>query len=523
MKVLVSDPLAREGIEELLNHGFEVDVITGLSESELCNIIGEYDALIVRSGTKVTKKVIEHATNLKIVGRAGVGVDNIDVRAATERGIIVANAPEGNTVSAAEHTIAMMMALARNIPQAHASLKRGEWNRSKFIGTELRGKTVGIIGLGRIGAEVARRCSCLETEVIAYDPYVSEERARSLGATLVSLDELIARADIITVHTPLTKDTKDLIDTDEFDRMKKGVRIINCARGGIVNEEALYNAIKEGKIAGAALDVFVSEPPTGSPLLELENVVVTPHLGASTEEAQINVAITIARQVIDALEGKPVRNAINMPYIKPEVLSEVRPYIELAEKLGKFTAQLISGYDTLEVVLAGDIPNKADDVLTIASIKGVLEPVVGSGVNYVNAEYLAKERRLKVIKSTKEEGDIFSDEITIRLFSSSEQRYVTGSIVGGVPKITRIDSYSMDVVPRGYMVVVWHIDKPNIIGPCCVVLGEEGINIAGMQVGRIERGGESIMVLSTDSEVPDDLLRKIEGIDGVLSAKLVII
>ncbi|MHC1624560.1 MAG: NAD(P)-dependent oxidoreductase, partial [Methermicoccaceae archaeon] len=374
-----------------------------------------------------------------------------------------------------------------------------------------------------VGAEVAKRCRCLEMKVIGYDPFITQELGNEIGIELTNLDELIKRSDMITVHTPLTKDTKNLLDSKEFENAKKGVLIINCARGGIINEEALAEAIRSGKAGGAAIDVFTTEPPTGSPLLELDDVIVTPHLGASTKEAQINVAIAIAGQIVDVLEGKPARNALNMPYISPEALSELSPYLGLAENLGKFAVQLLTKYDTVEISLTGDEPNKTSEAITRAAIKGVLEPVVGSGVNYVNAEYLAKERRLKVIKSIKSSGDVFENEITVKLLHSAtgEGHSVVGSVVAGSPKIVGIDGYSVDVTPTGNMLVIRHIDKPNIIGPCCVVLGEQNVNIGGMQVGRLEMGGESIMVLSTDSEVSVETMGDIETIDGVLSVKAV--
>jgi len=520
--VLVSDPLAQQGIDELKERGLDVDVRTGLSEDELCDIIGKYDALVVRSGTKVTQRVIEAATKLKIIGRAGVGVDNIDVHAATRRGIIVVNAPEGNTISAAEHTIAMMLSLARNIPQAHTSLRQGEWKRKAFMGTEVRGKTIGIIGLGRIGVEVAKRCIGLEMTVLGYDPYISKERADEIGVVLTSLDELIENSDFISVHTPLTKDTRNLIDREQFSRMKNKARVINCARGGIINEQALYEALKEGRIAGAALDVFEHEPPEGNPLLTLDNVVLTPHLGASTQEAQISVAVGVAREIADFLDGKPVRNAINMPPIRPEVLPQLRPCLELAERLGKFTSQLAGHYESVEICMGGELAKREASVVKLAALKGLLEPVVGARVNYVNAEFLMRERKVEIATSQKDEDGEGGCEVSLRLHSDGSVLAVGGAVHRGQPRLLKIDSYPIDIVPEGFILVIKHIDKPNIIGPCCMVLGEMNINIAAMQVGRLAKGGESIMVLSVDTEVPQSAIEQIKGIEGVIDVRLVV-
>ncbi|MCX9014688.1 MAG: phosphoglycerate dehydrogenase, partial [Candidatus Methanoperedens sp.] len=521
MKVLVSDPISDKGIEILKNE-VEVDVLTGLEPSELVKKIGEYDALIVRSETKVTKEVIEAGKKLKIIGRAGVGVDNIDVAAATGRGIIVVNAPEGNTISAAEHTIAMMMAMSRNIPQANASLKNKKWDRKKFMGVEVRDKTLGVVGLGRIGAEVAKRAQGMEMKILAYDPFITPERAGELGVELTTVEDIVKRADYITVHTPLTKETTNLIDTKQFGMMKKGVRVINCARGGIINEEALAKAVHEGIVASAAIDVFVSEPPFDSPLLGHENIIVTPHLGASTEEAQVNVAISVAEQVINLHKGLPVKNAINMPYVKPEVMQILEPYFPLAEKMGKMCTQLIgTNFEKIDISYSGEIADKNIAPVTLAVLKGVLEPILGSGVNYVNASGIAKERKVKVTESKSKTTEGYPSQISVKLSRKGEEKVVCGTIIGKEPHIIRIDEYGIDVVPSGYMIVAKHQDHPNIIGPCCMVLGKNNINIAGMQVGRIKMGGNAIMVLSVDSEVSDQILNEIKSVDGIIDAKRV--
>lgn len=522
MKVLVSDPIAEQGIE-ILKKDIVVDIATGLEPSELIKRIGNYEALIVRSETQVTKDVINAGKKLKIIGRAGVGVDNIDVTAATERGIIVVNAPEGNTISAAEHTIAMMMSMSRNIPQANASLKGKKWDRKKFMGVEVRGKTLGVVGLGRIGSEVAKRALGMEMVILAYDPFISAERAKDLGVELTTVEDIVRRADYITVHTPLTKETKDLISTKEFAIMRKGVRLINCARGGIINEEALAKAIKEGIVAGAAIDVFTKEPPFENPLIELDRVIMTPHLGASTEEAQINVAVTVAEQIVNALKGLPVKNAINMPYVKAEVMQIIEPYLPLAEKLGKLGTQLIGNYETIEISYCGEIADHNVAPVTLAVLKGLLEPMLGAGVNYVNAPTIAKERKLKVIESKSKTVVGYPSQISIKLSKKGEERIISGTVIGKEPRIVQLDEYLIDVIPSGFMIVTRIEDRPNIIGPCCMILGKNDINIAGMQVGRIKAGGEAIMVLNIDNEVDSRILDEIKEVDGIIDAKLVVL
>jgi len=521
MKVLVSDPLSEEGIE-ILKKEATVDLETNLTQEELINKIKEYDALVIRSGTKVTKEVIESGKKLKIIGRAGVGVDNIDIEAATKRGIIVANAPEGNTISAAEHTIAMLLSMSRNIPQANTSLKNKEWNRKKFMGVEVCDKILGVIGLGRVGSEVAKRALGLEMKVLAYDPFISEERAKELGVKLTTVDEICKEADYITVHTPLNKDTKDLINDNNFKLMKKGVRIINCARGGIINEEALCRAIKNGIVEGAALDVFVQEPPLNSPLLDFDKVVVTPHLGASTHEAQINVAVSVAKEVLNALKGLPVKNAINMPYVKPEAMEVIKPYLSLAEKIGNLSAQLINGnYEKIEILYQGEISEKDTKPITIAALKGLLSRAFGASVNYVNALMLAKERKIKIIESKSASIGEYPSLITFHINSDKDSKIISGTIVRKKPRIVQIDEYCIDVVPHGYMIYSLIKDHPNIIGPCCIILGKENINIASMQVGRIKVGGDAIMILNVDNEVSDDIIEKIKKVKGIMDAKLV--
>ncbi len=521
MKVLVSDSLSDKGIE-ILKKEVDVDIKTGMSPDELKSCIGEYDALVVRSQTQVTADVIEAAANLKIIGRAGVGVDNIDVEAATQHGIIVINAPEGNMISAAEHTIAMMMSLSRNIPQANQSLKSGKWDRKTFTGVEVRGKTLGVVGLGRIGAEVAARAQGMKMNILAYDPFISEERAEELGVTLTTVDDIVLNSDYITVHTPLTKDTKNLIDKEQFEKAKTGVRIINCARGGIINEEALAEAVASGKVAGAAIDVFVNEPPLGSPLIEQDNIIVTPHLGASTQEAQVNVAVDVAEQIINLSKGLPVQNAINMPYVKQEVMKVLQPYLPLAEKIGRLAAQLMENkYERIELSYSGEIAERDTGPVTVAALKGVLEFAMGSSVNYINAPVIAKERKIKVIESKSKTSESYSNLVMLRLFNNGDVKTVAGTMVGTNPRIVQINEYSIDVLPSGHILVALHEDHPNIIGPCCIVLGKHDINIAGMQVGRIKAGGTAIMVLNVDSEVNENILDEIRGVKGIIDTKMV--
>ncbi|MCD4845352.1 MAG: phosphoglycerate dehydrogenase [Methanosarcinales archaeon] len=519
MKVLVSDSLSEEGIR-ILKQDTEVDVRTGMSPEELITCIKDYEALVVRSQTKVTREVIEAAKNLKIIGRAGVGVDNIDVEAATQHGIIVINAPEGNMISAAEHTIAMMMALSRNIPQANQSLRSGKWDRKHFMGVEVRNKTLGIIGLGRIGAEVAKRARGMEMNILVYDPFISEERADDLGIKLTTVEEILLHSDYITVHTPLTKETRNIIDTEQLKMVKPNVRIINCARGGIINEEALARAVSSGQVAGAAIDVFVNEPPNDSPLLKQDNIIVTPHLGASTREAQVNVAVDVAEQIINYKNGVTVKNAINMPYVQHDVMKVLQPYLPLAEKIGKLAAQLLENkYERIEISYSGKIAERDTGPVTVAALKGLLEFAMGPSVNYINAPVIAKERKITVVESRSKTEESYSSLITMSIFTDGKTRTVAGTMVGVNPRIVQLDDYSIDVMPSRHMIIAIHKYHPNIIGPCCMVLGKRNINISGMQVGSNKDGNTAIMVLNMDSEVNDDILKEIEKVKGILNVK----
>ena len=523
MKVLVSDSLAEEGVRRL-ESGAEVDVITNLSPEELIQKIKEYDALVIRSGTKVTADVIKAADRLKVIGRAGVGIDNVDVEAATKKGIIVLNTPGGNTISAAEHTIAMMLAVARNIPQANAALHKGEWNRKKYTGVEFFNKTLGIVGLGRVGAEVASRMKAFGMQILAFDPFVTEEKAKQMGLTLAPLETVLREGDFITVHTPLTNETRNLIDEDEFKIMKPGVRIVNCARGGIINEAALAKAVAEGKVAGAAVDVFTKEPPTGSPLLEQEKIITTPHLGASTAEAQVNVALAVADQILNIARGGLPTNAINMPAISPETLAVMEPYMNLAEKMGNLAGQLVgSGFESLELVYGGTVAEKDIRPVTISAIKGLLGCLMGdSSVNFVNAQGKLKEMGIKLLESKTESANGYSNVITLKLNKKGEATTIQGTVTGNKEKrIVQLNRYHTYIPSEGDMVIAVIEDKPNIIGPCCVVLGEGKINIGAMHVGRIAAGEPQLMVLSVDQLASDEIMKKLCAVPGVSSAKMV--
>ena len=521
MRVLVSDPLAEEGLG-ILKKAFDVDVRTDLKEDELCSIIGDYDALLVRSGTDVTAKVIEAAKRLRFIGRAGAGVDNIDTDAATRKGIIVANAPEGNTLAATEHTMAMMLSLARNIPQATASLKKKEWKRSKFMGVELNDKVLGIVGFGRIGRELAKRANALEMRCVAYDPFISKERAAQLGVEMMSVEDLFKIADIISVHTPLIKETKHLINAKSIATMKDGVRIINCARGGIIDEKALYDAIKSGKVAGAALDVFETEPPLESPLLTLDQVIVTPHLGASTVEAQQNVAISVARQCIEVLNGGAAKYVVNAPMVPPEQAEVLEPYAQLAEKMGRFAIQIAPGrLESVECIYGGDLSSYAASMkfVTRLALKGLLDPILQQPVNIVNAEFMAKERGITISETVTQESHGFKNLITIRIRTDKTEETVSGTVFfKGRSRIVAVGGYTMDMIPEGYVIVSRHLDKPGVIGRASTILGKCNINIAGMQVGRINPGEQAIMVLNVDSEVPEDVMDEIRSMPGIFTA-----
>jgi D-3-phosphoglycerate dehydrogenase / 2-oxoglutarate reductase len=520
-KVLVSDAIAQEGIE-ILQKGADVTVRIGISPEDLISIIGEYDALAVRSETKVTAAVLDAAKNLKIIGRAGVGVDNIDVPKATERGVLVVNSPEGNTIAAAELTVAMLLALARNIPQADSALRNGEWKRSKYTGVEVYNKTLGVIGLGKIGREVARRLMSFEMQVIAYDPFANAEMAAQLGIHLVDLPTLYKNSDYITLHVPKTKETAGMIGTAELHQMKAGVRLVNVARGGLIVEADLADALKSGHVAGAAIDVFSTEPAApDNPLLGLPNVVHTPHLGASTEEAQVNVAVDIAEQIIDVLEGRPARAAVNMPALGADVMRKIQPFLVLSEKIGSLHAQLTKqNADRVEIIYNGSFDDLPTVHLTRAVLKGLLEVSVPESVNYVNSPGLAERRGIKLTESKRPMDERHSCQLTVRVTGAGgENREICGSVYGSnEARIVHIDGYRVSIDPHGYMLVTEHTDKPGIIGKVGTMLGDAGVNIAGMHVGREGIGKKALMILKIDDAVPDGLISKVAGVDGIESA-----
>lgn len=498
---------------------------TGNSQEELIEKIKDVDALIVRSATKVTREVIEAAKNLKLIGRAGVGVDNIDLQAATEHGIIVVNAPDGNTNSAAEHTIAMMTSLARHIPQAYLSLKNGKWDRKTYVGVELKNKTLGVIGLGRIGTEVAFRAKGQRMNIMAYDPFLTEERAKELGVTKATVDEICQQADFITVHTPLLPETKNLINKEKFALMKPGVRIINCARGGIINEDDLYDAIVEGKVAGAALDVFVEEPATDHKLLTLPQVIATPHLGASTVEAQESVAVDVSNDIIKYFKTGTVTNPVNMPSIPKELLAEVEPFFELAEKLGAFLSQVTTEpLKEINLFYAGEIANYDVRPLTANTLKGYLKKTHGENVNDVNARYLTERVGVKINENKTTTAKGFTNLITVEVITENETHSIAGTLLNGLgARIVKVENFVVDVIPEGHLLYIKNIDKPGAIGRVATKLAEKDVNIATMQVGRKQVGGAAVMILSIDNEVtPEDLVyvEQLENIDEVKAITL---
>jgi len=523
LKILVSDPLSEEGLRVLKEVSqFEVDVKTDLKPDGLKEIIKAYDALIVRSATKVTKDIIAAADRLKVVGRAGVGLDNVDLEAATQKGIIVMNTPAGNTISTAEHTMSMILSLSRSIPQANSSLKKGEWKRSKFMGVELYNKVLGIVGFGRIGSEVARRAFSFGMKVLAFDPFLSKEVAEGLGVEVVELAQLLARSDYITVHTPLTEETRHMLSDKEFGLMKKGVRIINCARGGIIDEAALAKAVKEGKVAGAAIDVFEQEPPAqDSELVKLEQVITTPHLGASTEEAQVNVAIEVAEIVRDALLGKGIRNAANYPSLDGEAYRTLEPYINLAEKIGMFSAQLVEGrFQQLNITYSGEIIKHDLTPLTLALVKGILSPILQETVNFINATALAKERGITVKESKSMKETEFITLIQAEIKTDKETKVISGTLSANKqPRIVKIGGFYVEVSPVGEMIMIQNWDRPGIIGNLGTLLGKHGINIAAMTFGREKQGGVAVSILNVDSIVSQEILEKIKKIENILSVK----
>ena len=521
MKVLVSDNLSTRGVEILQKAGLEVDFRSKTSAEEIEKIIGDYDALIIRSATKVTAALLEKATKLKVVGRAGSGLDNVDIPAATKKGVVVMNTPGGNTVTTAEHTIGMLFACARMIPQSYASMKAGKWEKKKFEGVELFEKTIGVIGLGAIGGVVATRCVSLGMKVLAYDPFISPEKAKSMGIELADLDTIYKRSDFISLHTPKTKETANLINKETIAKMKDGVRIINCARGGIVNEQDVFEALTSGKVAAAAFDVFEKEPPENHPLMTLDNFIATPHLGASTMEAQENVATAVAEQIVDYLVAGTVRNAVNVPSVPADQLPSLSPYIDLAERMGLFTAQITEGGMTrVTVQYTGEVSNLKLEPVTLAALKGLLAPTLQENVNYVNAPLIAKDRGIEVTVSQSQDTTEYTSLITIRVKAGGQDVSVAGTLNSRKePRIVQVDDFPMEAVPEGDMLVMMNNDKPGVIGGIGTLMGENGINIARMQFGRETAGGRAMSVVSVDSSVSEAIMEKVRAMPNVLSVK----
>ena len=522
MKVLISDNLAPVGENILREAGLEVDIRTGLSPEELAAIIPAYDGLVIRSATRVTAEILEAAANLKVVGRAGIGLDNVDVAAASKKGVIVMNAPDGNATTAAEHAVAMMMALTRNIPQATASMKEGKWEKKKFQGHEVTGKTVGIVGIGRIGRIFAERAQGLKMQVIAFDPHMTKEQVEKIGAEQVSLNELCRRADYISVHVPLTPDTKHLLGAEQFALMKSTTMLVDCARGGVVEEQALYEALQTKKIRGAALDVFEVEPTTleNCPLLSLDNFICTPHLGASTAEAQENVAVAIAQQVANYLLHSTVVNAVNVPSVSADVLARIGPYITLAEMLGTLHMQIAKGgVEEINIEYCGDLAEQTTGSVTVAFLKGLFTPILKEAVNYVNAPLIAKDRGIRVVESRTARSDDFLNLLVVRVKTGEGENVLAGTVFGKKePRLVRFNTFRLEALPQGPMLLVYNNDVPGVIGRLGLTIGEAGVNISRMTVGREQDSGRNIILLNTDSLVSRELLEQVRTLDNVNDA-----
>lgn len=522
MKVLVADPIDKAGIE-MLKAKVEVDVKTGLKPEELKSIIGNYEALIVRSETQVTPDIIQTGKKLLIIARAGVGLDNINVDAATQQGIVVVNAPTGNTISAAEHSMAMMLALARHVPQANAKLKSGVWQRSSFMGNELKGKTLGIIGLGNVGSEVARRAQSFKMRIIGYDPFVSADYAKNLGIELMPLPQLFKESDYITLHIPLTKETRGMIGDKELSLMKPTVRIINCARGGLVDEAALCKAIDEGRIAGAAIDVFVKEPVTDCAVFKSDKIIITPHLGASTAEAQVGVAIDAAEQVLAVLNGETAKYAVNTPQIPAELLSVLAPYMHIASTLGKLASQLMQGQiKRIQITYAGEIANCDSSAIKAAAIGGLLEKVSEERISLVNANIIAAKRGIKIVEQTEDTCENYSSLITLEVTTSTGTTTVAGTVLRNETHIVRVNDFWVDIIPTGgYFLFSDHRDRPGLIGAVGNITGKADINISYMLLARLQPRGKALMILALDEALKEEQRQEILALDDVYTASLV--
>jgi len=516
MRVLVAEPIASEGVA-LLRGSHEVDERPGLSRDELCAILGDYDALIVRSQVKVDAGLIAAGTRLVVIGRAGVGVDNVDLDAATRAGIVVVNAPTGNTIAAAEHTLALLYGLARRTAQADASVRRGEWKRAQFTGLELRGRTLGIVGLGKIGQAIAVRAIAMEMTVVAVDPFVTQEQAANHGVELVDFEELLRRADVVTVHVPLSRTTRGLLGREAIAKLKPGSIVLNVARGGVIDEAALAEALASGHLGGAGIDVFEHEPPTDSPLLTAPNTLLTPHLGASTAEAQILVAEEVAAQVLDVLEGRSARYAVNAPLLTPETARAIAPYLPLAEILGRFFAQFSrGGTRTLTLEIAGELAEHDGTPLTAAVLRGLLETTTTERVNLVNAGALAKARGITVVERKTPDAGAFAALLTLSGESGGRTAVVAGTVAAGEPRITRLDDYRLDMAPADTMLITRHMDRPGTVGRVGIMLGDADVNISAMHLGRSRPREDALMVLALDDDVPVAVSDAIRAQEAVL-------
>jgi len=520
MKVLALDNLQKVGLDVFAREGIEVDVRGKMTPEELAAAINNYDGVVVRGATKATAQVFEKVTRLKVIGRAGSGTDNIDRTAATKKGVVVMNTPGGNTVTTGEHAIALMMAMARQIPQANFSMKEGKWEKGRFMGTEITDKVLGVVGLGNIGKVVAERALGLRMVVIGYDPYVSKEDAGKLGVELVALDELFERSDFISFHTPLTPETRDLVRAATIGKMKKGVCIINCARGALVNEPDLLAAIESGHVKAAALDVFpVEPPPADAPLLRHPNVILTPHLGAATTEAQEKVAVLIAEQICDFLKKGTIRNSVNFPSVAAELLPTLKPYLALCEKLGAFHGQLLdSPLKELRVEYVGEVGKLATSPLTISVLKGLLQYQTEE-VNLVNARMVAEERGVKVVEATAAKTEDYASLVRVAVLTEKGETSVSGTVFGTTPRIVKINLFPIDALLTGGMLMLQNLDVPGVVGRVGTFLGEKGINIAGLNLGRKEPGGTAVSLINVDNPVPEKVLDQLSKLPNILTAK----
>ena len=516
MRILVAEPLAREGVDRLRAE-HDVDERPNLARDELCASIATYDALVVRSQVKVDADLIAAGSRLVVVGRAGVGVDNVDLEAATRAGITVVNAPTGNTIAAAEHTLALLFALARRIPAADASLRNGEWKRSMFTGHELRGRTLGIVGFGKIGQAIADRARALEMSVVAVDPYVTPEQAALHGVELVDFDALLRRSDVVTLHVPMTRATRGLIGIDALSKMKPGALLLNVARGGIVDEAAVAQALRNGKLGGAGIDVFEHEPPTNSPLLDAPATVLTPHLGASTEEAQVLVAEEVADQVLDVLAGRPARYAVNAPLVTPETAAAIGPYLPVAEMLGRFFAQFArAAVRTVTLEIAGEPAEFDASPIAAAALRGLLENATTERINLVNAAAIAKSRGITLVERKTPDAGAFSALLTLSGDVSGRAIRVAGTVANGEPRLTRLDDYWLDMAPSDVMLITRHQDKPGTMGRIGLILGDADVNISAMHLARTRPREDAFMILALDDDVPPAVAEAIRSHDAVL-------